>query len=148
MKKVGHRLLAPVAAGLLGACGGGQPLSPADADLIDDIVRETDARTERRCLATASYDAVTPLTPRYVVFRGSRDTLWINELRSRCPGLRRDDVLVFDLHASRACELDTFTAADRSAFFWRQSGPTCTLGKFREIEPQRLEAIESILRGR
>lgn len=94
-----------------------------------------------RCLSTFEYRSVDVLDDQHVVFRGSGDKLWLNQLRHRCIGLRGDEVLRFDMRNNRLCDLDTFESLDRGLGFVRTSG-TCTLGTFTPVTPEQLEAIE------
>ncbi len=121
---------------VLGGCASG-PSVPDER--LSTALGQLDAGTgyadTKRCLATFEYDSMEILDDQHLLFK-DRNEVWLNKLRSRCPGLRRDDVLAFDMRGDRLCSLDTATVVDRF-LFWRQSGPTCALGEFQQLtEPQ------------
>jgi hypothetical protein len=141
---------------LAGCAGSGPSTSELEArdqvkqEAIQDILN-TPLATEdyspdaSRCLSNHEYRSVDVLDDRHVVFRGSGDRLWVNQLRQRCVGLRRNEVLRFELRNSRVCDLDTFQSLDRGLGFARTSG-TCTLGTFMPVTEDQLEAIEIAVR--
>ena len=140
---------AVVLVGLIGCAGAGptpeqQAREAAKQETIADILSqplpaEAYGQTER-CLSTYAYDQVDILDDRHVVFRGRGNKLWLNTLRNRCIGLKRNDLLQFWMRDTRVCELDTFEAVD--SLMWGIRSGTCTLGSFAPITPEQVEAIE------
>lgn len=106
------------------------PLSAADYSGASD-----------RCLSSHEYRAVEILDDQLVLFKGNGGRLWINRLPRRCVGLRRNDVLRFEMRSNRLCEMDTFRSYDRSFVSAFGSG-TCTLGQFQPVTPEQVEAIQ------
>ena len=106
-----------------------------DSAYVDDV----------RCLAVGRYRQVDILNDRVLVFRGRGGRAWINLLRRPCPGLRRDMVLAIETRGSRICSRDQFRGMPRI-------GPEaatgfCSLGTFRPIEADNLDAIRDALRA-
>lgn len=126
-------------------------------EAIDDILSqpldEEEYGKPRRCISERAYHDFEPLGDRYVVFKGLGGKLWLNELRGRCPGLERGRTLVFKTQGFQICELDRFYVSDW--FIWERyqrwpwewtSGIPCTLGEFRPITEEQLEAMRATLR--
>lgn len=111
------------------------------ADILSQPLSAEEYASEERCLSIRRYDDVDILDDQHVVFRGSGDRIWINKLRGRCVGLRRDDILKFDVRNMRVCDLDTFEGV--SAGMWGLRTGVCTLGTFSAVTPEQLEAIEA-----
>lgn len=115
-------------------------------ETIDKILSEPLAAdeyaAEERCLSTYRYRNVEVIDDEHVLFRGSGDKMWLNKLRNRCLGLRRNDTLSFELRDNRVCDLDTFDAVDLTGFVSRASG-TCTLGTFTVVTPEQVESIKA-----
>lgn len=144
------RLLGMAALVAIVGCAGAEPTPEQQAreaakqETIADILSQPLAAEEygqdERCLSTHVYDQVDILDDQHVVFRGRGDKLWLNKLRNRCIGLKRNDVLQFRVRDSRICDLDTFEGVD--SLLWGIRSGTCTLGTFRPVTPEQLEAIE------
>lgn len=109
-------------------------------DILTQPLAVEEYTSDERCLSTREYRNVDVLDDQHVVFKGSGDKLWLNTLRNRCVGLRRDNMLRFRMRDNRVCDLDHFDAID--SFMWGSSSGTCTLGKFTPITPEQVEAIE------
>lgn len=106
----------------------------------------------RRCISQFVYRDFDALGDRYVLFEGPGDTLWLNELHGRCPGLARADALAFDNRGGQLCEFDRFKITDwfhssrfqRWPWDWLEGIP-CTLGKFRPVTPGQVQALRGAL---
>ncbi len=96
---------------------------------------------EERCLSSFAYRSIDVLDDQHVLFRGSGDKMWLNKLRQRCIGLRKDETLRFELRNNRVCDLDNFQALDSFGLGGQISG-NCVLGKFTPVTPEQVEAIE------
>lgn len=140
-------------AAVAAACASSKPSPEQEAreaqkqESIDKILSEPlgaeEYAHEERCLGTFDYRNIDVVDDEHVVFRGSGDKLWLNTLRQRCLGLRRDDTLRFQLRDNRVCDLDNFDAVDYSFGFIPRTSGTCTLGKFAPISREQLDAIET-----
>lgn len=98
-----------------------------------------------RCLSTHLYDSVEVLDTRHVLFKGRGERLWVNTLRNACVGLRKRDVLQFDVRGSQICNLDTFTAVSNALFGWQRTSATCSLGDFSPVTAEQVAMIEAAL---
>jgi hypothetical protein len=119
------------------------------ADILSQPLAAEEYAEEERCLSTYVYEQVDILDEQHVVFRGSGDKLWLNTLRNRCVGLRRNDVLQFKMRDNRLCDLDSFEGM--SSFMWGIRSGTCTLGTFSPVTQEQVDAIEAAVeesRGR
>lgn len=126
------------------ATGGGERQQRI-SEALQQLTTDTDYAATERCLSSFDYDQVEVLDDQHLLFR-TRNQFWLNELRSRCPGLHRNDTLLFERRGSRLCTLDRAEVIERF-LFWRRSGPVCTLGEFHRLtEPQAAllrEALQS-----
>ncbi len=117
----------------------------ARQDAIDKILSQplpADAYAKpERCLASHQYDSVDILDDRHLVFKGMGDRIWVNELRRRCIGMHRRDVLQFEMHANRVCDLDTFQAFTPGLGGIRSG--SCSLGRFEPVTAAQLEAMRA-----
>ena len=94
-----------------------------------------------RCLSTHEYQSVKVLDDGHLVFEGTGDRQWLNQLRTRCVGLRPRATLLFDLHANQVCNLDSFTAVSKVFWFWQRESGTCVLGNFHPVSSAQVEMI-------
>ncbi len=104
-----------------------------------------------RCLSDTAYRSYRALDDQHMLFKGVGNRIWVNTLRSRCPGLRADDTLIVQkLGGARICKFDKFQVAD---WFGRHpleatTGIECMFGDFQPISEQQLEEIEAVLNSR
>lgn len=149
MSKLSGSLI--VAVILLAGCKSGPTISPDATDRVNAILQEVSvAHAEegaKRCLSTIAYQSVDIIDERRLIFRGVGDRAWLNELRSRCPGLRRGDTLAMELRGSNyACAHDTIAVVD--AFSRARAGVTCALGDFKPIPPGHARLIQDLMHGK
>ena len=98
-----------------------------------------------RCISTFQYDTMEVLDDQHVLFKGRGDKLWLNQLRSRCIGLRRQSTPVIRLRDSQLCNMDTFQGVDNLMGVWSRTSATCSLGTFTPVTPEQAEAIKAAL---
>ena len=86
----------------------------------------------RNCISSMGVNTVQSGTST-LMFRESASKWYRNDLRSNCPALRSDRVLVFrnQTSGSQYCEMDSFDVVDTMT---RSSFGMCTLGKFTPVE--------------
>jgi len=140
MKKVNLAFSAIVLAGLLGACASTPPEPDEEAARLHALM-SAGAGSGQRCLSVSQYDSVQILNEQMLLFKGTGNRAWANELRSRCPGMRKDDVLIFDLRGSQVCSLDWVTATRPGFLGWPNAGPKCSLGEFIEFDLDVLKSV-------
>lgn len=123
------------------------------ADILSEPLAAEDYDPPRRCISEASYRDFRPIGDRFLVFEGPGDTLWLNELRGRCPGLDRTSTLVFRTRGFQMCEFDQFQLSDwftwsryqRWPWRWPEGIP-CTLGRFQRVNEAQVEALKAAVR--
>ena len=98
-----------------------------------------------RCIRSMDYDRVEVLDSLRVVFHGRGDKRWLNQLRIRCPGLRKRDTLQFEMRSTRLCEMDSFRSIDPSGF--GMPGASCSLGSFEPVSPDQVQMLKDALRA-
>ena len=111
--------------------------------ILTETLPESEYRELTRCLSTRVYRRVEILSDQYLIFKGSRNRVWVNRLRHRCPGLRRHHILKFDLFGQNICDMDRVSAIDRS---FGDISASCSLGPFEEIDEQRAAALKEAFR--
>ena len=134
-----------------------QPASstPGDAAaqlafILDNPLKESEYSATDRCLFPRTYQSVEILDRRHLLFVGSRDgSLWLNQLRMDCIGLRRDSVLIFEMHQDSLCDLDNFRGMARDATMSNAFGfAHCTLGNFERVTPWQAGQLRMALAKR
>ena len=137
MKTLTLTVGAAMLAGLLGACATSPAGPDEEAARLHALVS---ARGEDgiRCLQVSWYDSVQIVGEQLLLFKGRGKRVWANELPRPCPGMRKDDILIFDLRGSQVCSLDWVTPTRPG---WLHAGPKCSLGEFIEFDVEVLEAV-------
>jgi len=131
---------------LLGGCASAPERDAQVANALQQLEGADYAATER-CLSTFEYDQVEILDDQHLLFESNTgQEVWLNTLRNRCPGLRKDDVLAFDMNGNRLCSLDTATVMERF-LFWQRTGPTCSLGEFQQLTEAQSSVVRDALEG-
>lgn len=149
------------AAALLGGCAASPPDPEQQArtearlqEILSEPLDPEEYGEPRRCISRLTYRDFDPIGDRYLVFEGSHDRLWLNELRGRCPGLRRSNALIFEMRGMQICDMDQFKITDW--FIWSRyrrwpwhwiDGVPCTLGKFQPVTAAQVEAVRAALEG-
>jgi hypothetical protein len=129
-----------------GCASGGGERDERLADVLAGLDTDTEYAATQRCLSTFEYDRVEVLDERHLLFRNAPgNDVWLNILRSRCPGLHRNDTLLFEKSGSRLCSLDRAEVIDRF-LFWRRTGPVCALGEFHQLTDAQAALIREATR--
>lgn len=111
--------------------------SPPEGDgVVGEIVR---------CIRTFDYDSVDILDAERLVFKGRGGKRWLNQLRMKCPGLRRRDPLSFEIRSNRLCEFDSFRSIDVTGY--GGASPKCSLGRFEPITEDQVQMLKDALRA-
>ena len=98
-----------------------------------------------RCISTYSYHSVDILDNKHVVFKGRGDNIWINTLRAPCLGLRRRDVLQFELRTSQLCNLDDFSSVNYGVSGGFKTSATCVLGDSAPVTAEQVDLIKATM---
>ncbi len=110
--------------------------------ILTETLPESEYRDTTRCLWANAYRSVEVLSDRYLIFQGKHDRVWINRLRNRCHGLRKDQILVFKRFGMRLCDTDQVSGSSRGFGITA----SCMLGEFEEIDEQRADALKEAFR--
>ena len=110
--------------------------------ILTEALPESEYREMSRCLWANNYRSVEVLNDRYLIFRGNKDRVWINRLRNRCHGLRKNQILVFERTGMRLCSTDTVSTHS----YGFGISARCMLGEFEKIDELRADALEEALR--
>lgn len=115
---------------------------------IQSIVNSPEAAyvEPQQCLPVFTYDHVEILNDQTLLFHGTqKDKLWLNQLAGRCPGLRKNMTLKFELHQDQACNLDTFRGVEPFFWFWQNTTGICSLGKFQPVTPDQVGMVKQAI---
>lgn len=118
-----ERLLTATALLVLGGCSSSPP--PAGPGGIPQLAGRT-AGQPQSCVSIHRDENLTVADSRTVLY-GSGKTVWLNHLRTECPGMNRMNILVTEPHGSQYCSGDMVRSLDPVS---KVPGPTCILGDF------------------
>ena len=114
-------------------------------DILSQHVDPDEYGEATDCLSEARVRTYHSLGDRHLLFKGKQGQLWVNVLRTRCPGLDRNSVLVMRPNLpGRLCDMDRFRAADRVGS-GVAGGASCSLGEFKPITEAQLEEVQNLL---
>lgn len=99
------------------------------------------------CLRLNSVDHIEIVNPQRILFYMRDRTIYENRLSRRCPGLRRNDTIMYRTTLNRLCDIDTFTVLESTVAGF-MPGPTCSLGKFYPITREEAEELKEASRRR
>jgi len=136
------RLLLCILLWASGAAPGAAEPSQLDRDaqlILDEPLPESAYSRGVRCLPLRGYRSVEVLDASHLLFWGSRDRVWLNQLRSPCHGLTDEKILRFDVRGSSLCAMDTFQGFDRSSSLLSTS--LCSLREFEPLTPQQARQL-------
>ncbi|MEZ5560713.1 MAG: DUF6491 family protein [Pseudomonadales bacterium] len=139
---------------LVAGCTATEPGPPREVtqERIEDILSTplpSDAYAEQsRCLSRYQYRNIDILDDQTLVFRGTGERYWVNQLRQRCIGLRTRDTLHLEVRGNALCDLDTFVGMNSIMFGWEQTSATCQLGSFQSVTAEQVAAIRAAVEAR
>lgn len=114
---------------LAGLLSLGASCAPVDRGETGASVAKLAGRTAgppQRCVPARAAETLRVLDETRLVY-GSGRTLWVNQLRTRCPELDRMDALVVEPTGSQYCSGDKVRALEPAT---GTAGPSCILGDF------------------
>ena len=123
----------------------------AIADVLSYELDPLEFGETKRCLSENEIRHYRAIDNEHILFSGRRDRLWINKLRSSCPGLRPDSVLVVrKFGGSQICSQDMFEAPDRFGGSWTVgpvtgTGVRCVFGEFQPVTQDQVDEIQKII---
>ncbi len=139
--------MAVVAAGCAGKAENKGPPPSVEAILASSLT-ESDYGKPERCLKVSDYQKIRVLDRQHLLFEGRGDKVWLNKLRTECPGLRKNAILRLDILTSRVCNLDTVTSIEVRRYYVDRLSATCSLGPFMQIPREQAEFLKKEIRGK
>ena len=94
------------------------------------------------CLHLNSVDSIEILDEQHVLFYMRGGQIYNNHLARKCPGLRRNDTIMYRTTLNQLCSIDTFTVLERLGGGF-MPGATCALGKFYPTTRDEVEALKA-----
>lgn len=85
-----------------------------------------------QCLRVVDIDGIDIVDQDTLVFRMRGGDVYQNDLPHRCPGLRRNDTLMYRTSVGRLCNVDVVTVLEDWGFGF-SPGASCGLGMFHPI---------------
>jgi hypothetical protein len=124
---------------LLFGCGlfGMLPLATLAADNSADATAE-------RCVALNRVSNTEVIDDQNILFHMRGGDIFVNRLPYRCPGLRRDRVIMYRTSAQQLCDLDVITVLDNTGFGFTP-GPSCGLGRFYPVSKEEADKLKKAL---
>ena len=100
-----------------------------------------------RCLAARRIRSVTALDDRHIVFRVSRTERYLVQLARRCPGIRKNDTIVYEATSGMSvCRHDSVRGIFGFGPGSRQLGPRCPITDFQRVTPEQLDLLREALK--
>ncbi len=122
-----------------------EPPPPTLDEKLDALLGETLAddeyRESKHCLRRSAYRRVEIINQEFLLF-SKQGTYYLNRLKRKCPGLRRNLLLTFTMSTNSICRSDIVHVSDRFGSSFRA---TCHLGEFELIEEQQALALKAAL---
>lgn len=119
---------------LLGACNYSDaetapaPIRDKEAKVLEKELKGKVAGEPRNCISNSRNVNAIRISDDTLLYRESGRTVYVNKLRSSCPGLTRgDDILVVETYSGQLCSGDIIRLVDRNSGI---QGPVCSLGQF------------------
>jgi hypothetical protein len=110
---------------LLAGCAAGANGSTAEDELAAAITGRQ-AGPPQACVSASGGQTFRVVDSRTIIFRAG-DTVWVNRLRSACPGVRPLSTLIVEAHGSEYCSGDHVSGLEPGGLI---PGPICLLGDF------------------
>ena len=132
-------------AALAGCASAPQSTPEAERTIAEILSQPAEDVAPKRCLSVHVYDQVEVLDQRRVLFSGTGNKHWLNELRMPCVGLRRHTTLLFRLRTSQVCDMDSFHSVYDPWWRFSASSGQCALGTFQPVTAHQVMAIREAL---
>jgi hypothetical protein len=110
---------------LLAACAIGERRSSGEDELARELAGRV-AGEPRACISPTSDRALVPVGRQTLIYREGR-RIWVNRLRSECPGVRPHSTLIVETFSGRFCRGDRVRGLEPGTTI---PGPVCVLGEF------------------
>lgn len=116
---------------ILAGTAAGTP-SVAQEDAAEQDERDLEAR---HCIRINDIDDIDIVDADTLIFRMRGNTVYRNDLPHRCPGLKRNDTLMYRSSVGSLCSVDMVTVLQDWGFGFAP-GASCGLGMFHPITDQ------------
>jgi hypothetical protein len=133
------RQFLPLAAAAVGVLAAGAAFAQDDDEVFD--------RTPQRCVIVSSIDQTDAVDNQTIIFHMRGRAVYRNQLPRECPGLERENRIMYETRTSRLCSNDTITVLEDLGIGLRR-GFTCRLGEFVPMSPADVEELELLEEGR
>lgn len=97
-----------------------------DAEELADAIGPRVAGAPVDCVSTSVLGQARIIDRQTIVYRRS-GTIYVNRLRSECPGLNPHTTLITEVHGGQLCRMDQVSTLDPGTTI---PGPKCQLGQF------------------
>ena len=97
-------------------------------------------RTPADCVTTTTIDRTQAVDDRTILFFMHGKKIYRNYLPRKCPGLQRQNRIMYKTRGSRLCDVDTITVLEQ----WGarlEPGFTCSLGSFLPITQEEVDDL-------
>ena len=94
------------------------------------------------CVNLRSVQRIEIVDEHHILFFMRDGKVYNNHLSRRCPGLRRDDTIMYRTTLNQLCSIDMFTVLDNFGGGF-MPGATCSLGKFHPATQEEVEAPDA-----
>lgn len=139
MSRAASLILAAATALTLSACAAGprgsdpEPLTAEQSEELAKLIGDRVAQEPINCLPPGLRSASnTRISDQVLAYRQGGGTVYVNNLRSPCPGLANDwDIIVTRPFTGRSCDGDIIQLVDRTSGIF---GGSCVLGEFTPYE--------------
>ena len=125
--------------------------APSDEPTADAILKgeapPIDYSRAVKCLPSYKIERTEPLSEQYILFHLRDGTLWLAQMRGRCPGIGPNSHLAFNKDQNRLCEWDSVRVVyDNGIGADVNLGPQCNLPKFDPVSAEQVEMLKQQLR--
>ena len=125
------------------------PALPAEVEAILSEPAASDYPGEEQCIPRRRIREVKVVDERHVTFKVGREQLYLVQFKHRCPGLRRNDPVVYESpNGMSLCKHDTIRGLLPFGFGDNRVGPPCHIPGFQQITPEQLLALQEALKQR
>lgn len=122
---------------------------PAEVEAILSEPAASDYPGEEQCISRHRIREVKVVDEHHVTFKLGREQLYLVQFKHRCPGLRRNDPVVYEsTNSMSVCRHDIIRSLLPFGFGDNRLGPPCHIPGFQQITPEQLVALQEALKQR
>jgi hypothetical protein len=94
------------------------------------------------CLHLSAVDRIEILDEQHILFFMRDRKTYNNHLSGKCPGLRRNDTIMYRTTLNQLCNIDMFTVLENIGGGF-MPGATCSFGKFYPATQEEVDALKA-----